>query len=76
MVAKIDDADMDEEINNTITFFAVDDVVDTTKCSNFNKGFRPGFFDGKLFKSSTNLNDKVMAEITDALNITMKYQSI
>jgi hypothetical protein len=68
MVAENDDADMDEEMIDTVSMFTVDDVVDATKCSNFNKGLGPDCFDGNMLKSSTDLNDKVMVEITDALN--------
>jgi hypothetical protein len=68
MVAENDDADMDDESINTVSLFTVDDVADATKCSNFNKGLGPDCFDGNMLKSSADLNDKMMAEITDALN--------
>ena len=58
----------DEEMINTMTTFTLDDVVAATKCSNFNKGLGPDCFDGNMLKSSVELNDKVMLEITDALN--------
>jgi len=63
-----DNPDEDEEMNNTMTTFTLDDVVAATKCSNFNKGLGPDCFDGNMLKSSVDLNDKVMLEITDALN--------
>jgi hypothetical protein len=53
---------------NTQSMFTVDDVVTATKCSNFNKGLGPDCFDGNVLRSNNELNDKVMAEITDALN--------
>jgi hypothetical protein len=48
--------------------FDTDDVVSATKCSNFNKGLGPDCFDGNTLKSSSDLNDRLMVEITDALN--------
>jgi hypothetical protein len=68
MVADNDDADMDDEVINTVSLFTVDDVADAAKCSNFNKGLGPDCFDGNMLKSSADLNDKMMVEITDALN--------
>ena len=58
----------DEEMINTNSLFTVEDVVAATKCSNFNKGLGPDCFDGNMLKSSAELNDKIMAEVTDALN--------
>ena len=48
--------------------FDTDDVVSAAKCSNFNKGLGPDCFDGNTLKSSSDLNDRLMVEITDALN--------
>ena len=48
--------------------FIVEDVVAATKCSNFNKGIGPDCFDGNMPKSSAELNEKIIAEVTDALN--------
>jgi hypothetical protein len=58
----------DEEMINTSSLFTMDDVVAATKCSNFNKGLGPDCFDGNMLKSSAELNVKIMAEVTDALN--------
>ena len=58
----------DEEMIDTVSMFTLDDVVAATKSSNFNKGLGPDCFDGNILKSSTDLNNKIMAEITDALN--------
>ena len=58
----------DEEMIDTNSLFTVEDVVAATKCSNFNKGLGPDCFDGNMLKSSAELNDKIMAEVTDALN--------
>jgi hypothetical protein len=37
-------------------------------CSNFNKGLGPDCFDGNSMKKNSELNDKLMVEIADALN--------
>jgi hypothetical protein len=58
----------DEEMINTSYFFTMDDVVAATKCSNFNKGIGPDCFDGNILKSSAELNEKIMTEVTNALN--------
>ena len=58
----------DEEMINTSPLFTMDEVVAATKCSNFNKGLGPDCFDGNMLKSSAELNEKIMAEVTDALN--------
>jgi hypothetical protein len=70
MVPVIADDNEDEEMINTQSMFTVDDVITATKCSNFNKGLGPDCFDGNVLRSNNELNDKVMAEITDALNTT------
>ena len=48
--------------------FSVDDIANAAQCSNFNKGIGPDCFDGNVLKKNTELNNKIMAEITDALN--------
>jgi len=58
----------DEEMIDTESMFTLNDVVAATKSSNFNKGLGPDCFDGNILKSSTDLNNKIMAEVTDALN--------
>ena len=63
-----EDVDMGEEQINTHSLFNSDDVVNAAKCSNFNKGLGPDCFDGNTLKSNSDLNDKLMMEITDALN--------
>jgi hypothetical protein len=63
-----ENVDMDEEQINTSTLFKVEDVTNATKCSNFNKGLGPDCFDGNALKKDGDLNDKLMVEITDALN--------
>ena len=48
--------------------FCVDDIANAAQCSNFNKGIGPDCFDGNVLKKSTELNNKIMVEITYALN--------
>ena len=60
--------DSDEDMIDNTSIFTVDDVVVATKSSNFNKGLGPDCFDGNMLKSSAELNDKIMAEVADALN--------
>jgi hypothetical protein len=40
----------------------------TMRSSNFNKGLGPDCFDGNVLRNNSQLSEKVMAEITDALN--------
>ena len=68
MVPDTDNDMEDEEMINTSSMFTVDDVVAATKCSNFNKGIGPNCFDGNILKSSAELNEKIVTEVTDALN--------
>ena len=62
------DEGSDEEMIDTASMFTVEDVDAATKNSNFNKGLGPDCFDGNMLKSSAELNDKIMAEVADALN--------
>ncbi len=57
-----------EEMIDTVPLFTKDDVVAASKCPNFNKGLGPDCFDSNMLKSSTDFNDKIMAEVIDALN--------
>jgi hypothetical protein len=68
MVQGDDGANDDEEMIDTMTTFTNDDVITATKCSNFNKGLGPDCFDGNMMRSNVELHDKIVAEITDALN--------
>ena len=63
-----EDIDMGEEQINTNTLFNRDDVANAAMCSNFNKGLGPDCFDGNTLKKNSDLNNKMMMEITDALN--------
>ena len=63
-----EDEGEDEEMINTVSAFTVEDVAIAPKYSNFNKGLGPDCFDGNMLKKDVELNDKVLAEITGALN--------
>ena len=68
MVVGGEDAEMNEESIYTATVFEVSDILEAAKCSNFNKGLGPDGFDGNMLKGNGDLNNKITAEITDALN--------
>ena len=48
--------------------FSTDDVRNATKDSNFNKGLGPDCFDGSVLNNNETLGNKVIREITEALN--------
>ena len=48
--------------------FTADEVRDAAKSSNFNKGLGPDCFDGNLLRNNSQLESKVVDEITFALN--------
>ena len=58
---------IDEDIDTT-GLFSLEDVGEATKQSNFNKGLGPDCFDGNLLTQNGQLSDKILQEITDALN--------
>ena len=64
----MDDVDMGEDSINTTALFSLEDVIEATKQSNFNKGLGPDCFDGNLLSNSEELRNKVTQEIADALN--------
>ena len=51
-----------------VTAFTKEEVIEATKSSNFNKGLGPDCFDGNLMRNNKTLNDKMIAEITNAMN--------
>jgi hypothetical protein len=51
-----------------VSTFTRDEVVDAMRSSNFNKGLGPDCFDGNVLRNNSQLSEKVMTEITDALN--------
>jgi hypothetical protein len=59
---------MMDEVIDTTGLFSLDDIVEATKQSNFNKGLGPDCFDGNLITYNELLRNKVMQEITNALN--------
>ena len=59
---------VDTSSANKVSQFTRDEVVDAMRSSNFNKGLGPDCFDGNVLRSNRQLSEKVMAEITDALN--------
>ena len=59
---------MIEETINTTALFNMEDIMEATKQSNFNKGLWPDCFDGNLLMQNEELGVKVMTEIADALN--------
>ena len=59
---------VDTSSTSKVSPFTRDEVVDAMKSSNFNKGLGPDCFDGNVLRINSQLSEKVMAEITDALN--------
>jgi hypothetical protein len=57
-----------EEVIDTTGIFSLEDIEGATKQSNFNKGLGPDCFDGNLLTQHEELRNKVLQEITDALN--------
>jgi hypothetical protein len=53
---------------DNVTAFTKEEVIEATKSSNFNKGLGPDCFDGNLMRNNKTLNDKMVAEITIAMN--------
>ena len=48
--------------------FTMEEVQEATKCSNFYKGLGPDWFDGNVLKNNSWLENKILEEITYALN--------
>ena len=65
---QLEDVNMIEESINTAALFSVEDIMEATKQSNFNKGLGPDCFDGNLITQNEQLGVKIMAEIANALN--------
>jgi hypothetical protein len=63
-----EDEGEDEEMINTVSAFTVEDVAIAARYSNFNKGLGPDCFDGNMLKQDVEFNDKILTEITGALN--------
>ena len=54
--------------NFSVPPFTIEEIQDATKSSNFNKGLGPDCFDGNILKNNSQLEMKVLYEITYALN--------
>ena len=59
---------VDTNGTNKVSPFTREEVVDSMRSSNFNKGLGPDCFDGNVLRNNSQLSEKVMTEITDALN--------
>ena len=68
MIPDAGDDDVDAEMIDTNSLFTVDDIAVATKSSNFNKGLGPDCFDGNMLRMSEGLNERIMGEITEAMN--------
>ena len=54
--------------SNDVSTFSNEEVLEAVKNSNFNKGLGPDCFDGNVMKDNLQLQEKVVVEITNALN--------
>ena len=54
--------------SNDFSPFSHEEVLEAVKSSNFNKGLGPDCFDGNVMKDNLQLQEKVVVEITNALN--------
>jgi hypothetical protein len=54
-----------DDIPPTFTF---EEIQEAAKNSNFNKGLGPDCFDGNIIKSNGDLGEKILDEVTEALN--------
>jgi hypothetical protein len=54
--------------SNDVSPFTQEEVLLAVKSSNYNKGLGPDCFDGNVMKNNPQLQDKVVVEITNALN--------
>ncbi len=63
-------------IEDTASLFTVDDVVATTKSSNFNKELKQNCFEGNMLNSSADLSEKIMAEDTEYLSERRKLVAL
>ena len=54
--------------SKNVSPFTHEEVLEAVKSSKFNKGLGPDCFDGNVLKNNSQLQDKVVDEITNALN--------
>ncbi len=59
---------IDTNSGTNVSPFTREEVIEATKCSNFNKGMGPDCFDGNVMRNHKQLEDKIINEITQALN--------
>jgi hypothetical protein len=52
-----------------VTLFTEEDMIETIKSSNFNKGLGPDCYYGNVLGSNNRLKSKVVDEIVNALNV-------
>ena len=59
---------IDTNSGTNVSPFTREEVIEATKCSNFNKGMGPDCFDGNVMRNHKQLEDKIINEITQAFN--------
>ena len=62
---------IDTSSSSSLSLFTLEQVKEAAKCSNFNKGLGPDCFDGNIIKNNLHLGEKLLNEITAALNSAM-----
>ena len=61
--------DSHHSVNGNVTPFTREEVIEAIKSCNFNKGLGPDCFDGNVLHSNNQLKQKLVEEITNALNV-------
>ena len=59
---------VDTSSSMSVSPFTREEVLEATKNSNFNKGMGPDCFDGNVMRNHERLGEKIVNEITQALN--------
>ena len=59
---------IDTSSADTPPTFTFEEVQEAAKTSNFNKGRGPDCFDGNIIKNNGDLGEKILDDITEALN--------
>ena len=59
---------IDSSSSVSVSPFTIEEVQEATNCSNFNKGLGPDCFDGNVLKNNSYLENKILEEVTYALN--------
>ena len=55
---------IDTNSSVNVSPFTKEEVIEATKCSNFNKVMGPDCFDGSVMRNNKQLEDKIVNEIT------------